>query len=139
MQPAQISATGLDIEWQRIQVIAQNIANINTTRTPQGGPYQPMSLVSGPRASFNTILENQISSRLGVEVAGVLPQNASPKLVFEPNHPHANGDGFVAYPAIDHVLEMSSLVKALRVYEANVVALNASRGMNAKALEIGSR
>lgn len=140
MDPMQISRTGLDVEWRRMEVIAANLANLNTTRTALGEPYQPLRLVSGPRMSFNAHLSAAESQALGgVEVYGVEPTADAPRRVYEPNHPHADADGYVTYPGLDHAGEMTLLVQTARAYEANLVALNAGRQMYAKALEIGRR
>lgn len=138
MDPMSISRTGLDIEWRRLEVIAANLANLNTTRTALGDPFQPMRLVSGPRMDFNAHLE-QAAGLAGVQVYGLEPTGGAPRRVHEPAHPHADAEGFVTYPDIDHAGEMTLLVQTARAYEANLVALNAGRQMYAKALEIGRR
>lgn len=140
MDPTQISRTGLDIEWRRMEVIASNLANMSTTRTALGDPYRPMRLVSGPRMDFTVHLNAAQQPELrGVEVYGVEPMAVDPRRVHEPDHPHADADGFVTYPGLDHASEMALLVQTARSYEANLVALNAGRQMYAKALEIGRR
>lgn len=138
MDPMQISRSGLDIEWRRMEVIAANLANLNTTRTAMGEPYQPLRLVSGPRLNFEGHLQ-QAEALGGVQVYGVEPTTDAPRRVHEPNHPHADAEGYVTYPGIDHAGEMTLLVQTARAYEANLVALNAGRQMYAKALEIGRR
>jgi flagellar basal-body rod protein FlgC len=141
MNAVEISATGLDVEWRRMEVIAQNIANANTTRTALGEPYQPLRLVSGPRLEFSERLTSarEAMSAGGVVVYGVEPIAAEPRRVYEPAHPHADGEGYVTYPGFDHASEMVLLMQSSRVYEANVVALNLARQMYAKAMEIGRR
>lgn len=138
MDPMQISRSGLDVEWRRMEVIAANLANLNTTRTALGDPYQPLRLVSGPRMDFATHMQ-QAEGLGGVQVYGVEPTTDAPRRVHEPTHPHADADGYVTYPGLDHAGEMTLLVKTARAYEANLVALNAGRQMYAKALEIGRR
>lgn len=141
MQAYEISRTGMDVEWRRLEVIAQNLANAGTTRTASGGPYQPLRLVSGPQfASLYRHTSGGIAPAAlsGVRVYGIEPMNVSPRLVYEPSHPQADANGFVAYPGIDHAGEMTLLVKTARVYEANLVAMNAARSMYLKALELGS-
>lgn len=140
MDPIQISKTGLDVEWRRMEVIASNLANMNTTRTALGEPYRPMRLVSGPRMNFSVQLDAARQAEVGgVEVYGVEAMAVEPRRVHEPDHPHADADGFVTYPGLDHASEMALLVQTARTYEANLVALNAGRQMYAKALEIGRR
>lgn len=145
MNAAEISRTGLDVEWRRLEVIAANIANIGTTRTAEGGPYQAMRLVTGPRTDFATLLGGPRGDDLqGVDLRGVMaygmePVSAAPRRVHEPQHPHADADGFVTYPGFDQASEMALLVKTARSYEANLVALSAARQMYARALDIGKR
>ncbi len=135
MQAMEISRTGLDVEWRRLEVIAENLANLNTTRTALGGPYQAMRLVSGPKANFAHFVD---PGRLGgVTVYGVEAMNLAPRTVHEPSHPHADANGFVSYPAIDHAAEMTLMVKTARAYEANLVAISAARQMYLKAMELG--
>jgi flagellar basal-body rod protein FlgC len=138
MDPMQISRTGLDVEWRRMEVIAANLANLNTTRTAMGDAYQPLRLVSGPRMSFNAEL-TRAEALNGVQVYGVEPTTDAPRRVYEPTHPHADTEGYVTYPGLDHAGEMTLLLQTARAYEANLVALNAGRQMYAKALEIGRR
>lgn len=138
MDPMKISRTGMDVEWRRMEVIAANLANLNTTRTALGDPYQPLRLVSGPRMDFNAHM-NEAAGLSGVQVYGVEPTGDAPRRVHEPNHPHADAEGYVTYPGVDHAGEMTLLVQTARAYEANLVALNAGRQMYAKALEIGRR
>lgn len=138
MDPMRISRTGLDVEWRRMEVIATNLANLNTTRTAAGDPYQPLRLTSGPPMSFETRLQE--GSRLqGVEVYGLEPTRTPPRRVHEPSHPHADAEGYVTYPSLDHAGEMALMMQTARAYEANLVALNSGRQMYAKALEIGRR
>ena len=139
MQAMEISRTGLDVEWRRLEVIAENIANANTTRTADGGPYRAMRLVSGPRVGFGQLVGEPGGSRklAGVTVYGLEPIDQTPRKVHDPSHPHADEHGDVLYPAFDHAAEMTLMVKTARVYEANLVAMNAAREMYVKALEMG--
>ncbi len=150
MRAAEISLTGLDVEWRRLEVITENLANVNTTRVGQGGPYRAQHLVSGPRAGFDAHLHHAPGaaadatgtdpSRLdGVMVYGIEADDAPPRMVHEPANPDANAQGYVAYPNIDHAEQMTLMVKTTRAYEANIVAMNAAHQMYAKALELGRR
>jgi flagellar basal-body rod protein FlgC len=146
MQAGEISRSALDVEWQRLEVIAQNIANANTVRTATGGVYRPLRLMSGPAANFGQYLDGQTvagqgdpRAPTGVMVYGVEPTDAPPRRVYEPANPQADSQGFVTYPGFDQASEMTLMVKTARVYEANVVALNAGREMYAKALELGKQ
>lgn len=136
--PMQISRTGLDVEWRRMEVIAANLANMNTTRTASGRPYQPVRLVSGPQRVFGDELA-AVETVRGVQVYGLEPVGAPPRRVYEPAHPHADADGYVLYPAVDHTDEMILLTQTARAYEANLAALNAGRQIYARALELGRR
>jgi flagellar basal-body rod protein FlgC len=139
MRAMEISRSGLDVEWQRLQVIAQNLANLNTTRTATGEPYRPMRLLSGPRAEFAQVLAGKAGepSLQGVQVMGLEAAGRGFRRVHEPNHPHADAEGFVSYPDIDHSGEMTLLIKASRSYEANLTAMNLAQQMYSRALELG--
>jgi flagellar basal-body rod protein FlgC len=142
MNAMEISRTALDVEWRRLEIIAQNIANASTTLDASGKPYRALRLLSGPRAAFSDIVNaqgNPDNALQGVAVYSVEPQNVPPRRVYEPAHPQADSEGFVTYPGFDHAAEMALMVKTSRAYEANVVALNAARQMYAKAMEIGRR
>ena len=141
MEAMAISRSGLDVEWQRLQIIATNIANINTTRTADGGTYAAQRLVSGPVADFGAELraaygEGEQPER-GVMVYQITDTSTGTRQVFNPEHPHADENGFVSYPAISQAEEMSLLVKTQRAYQANLVALSAAQRMFSSALQVG--
>lgn len=137
----QISGSGLTAERLRMDTIANNLANANTTRSPEGGPYKRQVPVFAP------ILEQQMhgtpapmqrgASGRGVQVLGVATDNSEPRLVYDPQHPDANADGYVEMPNIHVVQEMVDLITATRAYEANISALNSAKSMAQRALEIG--
>jgi flagellar basal-body rod protein FlgC len=142
MQAMEISRTALDIEWRRLELIAQNLANADVA----GGNYQAQKLISGPRSDFAAYLDKaspssgaDLHSFAGVAAYGVEASSEPPRLVHEPGNPKADANGFVAYPAIDHVGQMTSMMKTSRAYESNIVAMNIARQMYSKALEIGRR
>ena len=139
MQAIEISRSGLDVEWRRLEVIAQNLANANTTRTANGEPYRAQRLVTGPRSAFAKLLGSDVPAPAGVMAYGVEPDGTPARRVYEPSHPHADAQGYVTYPGIDQAGEMSLMVKTARIYEANMVALNAAGRMYDKALELGKR
>jgi flagellar basal-body rod protein FlgC len=140
MQAMEISRTGLDVEWRRLEVIAENIANANTTRTPSGGAYQSMRLISGPRVSFaDRLAKGDASGLAGVAVYGLEPTGGAPRRVYEPGHPDADSTGFVSYPAFDQAGEMTLMIKTSRAYEANIVVMNMARQMYMKAMDLGKR
>jgi flagellar basal-body rod protein FlgC len=138
MESMAISRSALDVEWQRLQVISNNLANANTTRTAEGGAFRPMRLLSGPRLSFSMLVQSTAHSPVnGVEVYGLEPVAGNVRRVYEPSHPHADADGFVSYPDIDRASEMTLMIQTSRAYEANLVALNLAHQMYSKALELG--
>lgn len=140
MDPMAISRTGMDVEWQRLQVIANNLANLNTTRTADGSAFIPSRLVSGPRQSFGSLMAGTSAAALsGVQSYGTEQQAGSVRRVYEPSHPHADADGFVTYPEIDRAGEMTMMIQASRAYEANLVALNLAHQMYSRALELGKQ
>jgi flagellar basal-body rod protein FlgC len=121
-----ISASGMAAERLRLDTISSNLANINTTRTPEGGPYRRLMAV----------MESEVDGR-GVRVARIVQDESPPLLVHNPGHPDADADGNVAMPNVNPVLEMVDMISATRAYDANVAAFNAAKAMAAKALEIG--
>lgn len=126
-----ISATGLYAQRKRLDVIAENIANATTTRTAQGGPYRKQEVV------FQAHLGQFEAASAGVEVADVVESPEPPKMVYDPSHPDAGPDGMVAMPNVNIVEEMVDMISATRAYEANIQAINSSRSMVVKALDLG--
>lgn len=140
MDAMAISRTGMDVEWQRLQVIAQNLANLNTTRTAAGGAYKPLRLVSGPNQGFASLLSSASPAALGgVKTYGIEEMAGQVRRVHDPKHPHADADGFVTYPEIDRAGEMTLMIQASRAYEANLVALNLAHQMYSRALDLGKQ
>lgn len=126
-----ISASGLIAQRIRLDTIANNIANANTTRTAEGGPYRRQEVV------FRVHREEDAPASRGVEVEAVVVSDDPPKMVYDPSHPDAGPDGRVALPNVNIVEEMVDMIAATRAYEANVTAVSAARSMASKALEIG--
>ena len=140
------SASGLTAERLRIDAIAGNIANVDTTRTPEGGPFKRQLVIFASKTDFAPrrfpFLPMKIKTKLeqpgnGVKVLEMFKDPAPPRLRYEPGHPDANNEGYVAYPNIDVVKEMVDMMSAARAYEANVTAINAAKTMFSKSLEIG--
>lgn len=133
-----VGASALTAQRLRMDVISSNIANINTTRSPDGGPYKRREVVLAAASSRTGVLPvgNRVAEPAGVRVAGVIARDGV-RLVNEPGHPDADENGNVAYPDIDLVQEMTDMMSAVRAYEASVTALNALKGMASKALELG--
>jgi flagellar basal-body rod protein FlgC len=132
----EVSATGLSAERLAMDVIANNIANVNTTRTPEGGPFKRQLIVFAQKqdqASSNVLDSldgnSAAAQRAGVQAVGVVPDTGPDKLVYDPKHPDADQNGYVHYPNIDVVKEMVDMMAASRAYEANVTAIQESRSM----------
>lgn len=138
-----ISASGLTAERLRMDIISNNIANINTTRTENGQPYRRKVPVFAERKGrdFYSLLKNSMGKRKnvgnGVKVVGIVEDSSPFKKVYDPNHPHADEKGYVSYPNVNIVAEMVDMISAARAYEANVTAINISKSMFMKALELG--
>ncbi len=139
-----ISASGLTAERLRMDVIANNIANANTTRTVEGGPYIRQRVIFEPRGEklgflvpFMFEKNKRISQFQGVKVTGIVRDPEPPRLIYDPGHPDADKDGYVAMPNVNIVKEMVDMISATRAYEANVTAINSAKTMAAKALDIG--
>lgn len=136
-----VSASGLDAQMKRMNSISSNIANAETTRTEEGGPYKRKDVVfsaNTDRESFGEILQNKMDENVqGVLVEGVQEDQGPPRLVYNPAHADANEEGYVAMPNVNTVEEMANMISAQRSYEANISSLNAAKAMAQKALEIG--
>lgn len=139
-----INRSALQAERLRMDVVANNLANMNSTRTEEGGPYRRQAVVfrsgDGGVPAFAELLARRTggpSSGGGVTVDGVIDDAKPPRRVYEPGNPDADAEGYVLYPDIDVATEMSDMMSANRSYQANVTALNAIKGMAQKALDIG--
>lgn len=140
-----ISASALTAQRLRMDVIASNIANANSTRDHQVNgewvPYRRKVVVMEPienTTSFKQMLDDQIASiDKGVKVSQIIEDEQPFKQVYDPTHPDADANGFVQMPNVDILKEMVDMISATRAYEANVTTLNASKAMFMKALEIG--
>jgi flagellar basal-body rod protein FlgC len=135
-----VSSSGMAAQRMRMNTISSNIANINTTQTPEGGPYRRKDVVleSMPETrNFGEILTGEREKIHRVQVSDVLVDRRAPLLKYDPDHPDANEEGYVAYPNINLMEEMANMIQATRAYEANVSALQATKNMAMSALEIG--
>lgn len=125
-----ISASGLSAERLRLDTISSNIANIRTTRTKDGGAY------TRKIAIFSENYDEKLGM-LGVKTIAIENDKSSFKKEYDPNHPDVDSQGYVEYPNVDILVEMSDLISASRAYESNVDTLNAQKNIVSKALEIG--
>ena len=136
-----VSASALTAERFRMDVISKNIANANVTRTANGGPYRRQMVVfqPGDERPFSEYLNEASKNRVsgGVKVAGIIEDTTPFKEVYDPSHPDADAKGYVKMPNVDIMAEMIDMITATRAYEANVTAINNTKTMAMKALEIG--
>lgn len=130
----EISASGLSAQRQRLDTISSNIANANTTRTAQGGPYKRLEAVFSAKMEE---MEYGESRPQGVEAPKIVEDASPARMVHQPGHPDADANGYVQMPNVNIMEEMVEMISATRAYEANVTALNSAKTMVAKALEIG--
>lgn len=127
----EISASGMDFQRTRMEAIASNLANVNTTRGVNGQLYQPLEAIARTgNTDFDSILT-------GVGDISVVERESAPRMVFNPAHPDADAQGYVLMPNVNPVDEMTNMMTATRAYEANIRVMNASRIMAMRALEIG--
>lgn len=131
----QISSSGLAAERVRAEVVTANMANAETTRTPEGGPYRRKQVVFETRQLPGTT-PSGIPDAKGVRIAGVLEDKTEPYQRYEPGHPDANAEGLVSYPAINPVQEMVDLMGAVRAYQLNAAAVNSSKQMIQQSIDI---
>jgi flagellar basal-body rod protein FlgC len=137
-----ISGSGMSAQRARMNAISSNIANINTTKTPEGGPYRRKDVVFEAVAdakSFGDVIgaTDPRADYARVQVSDIVSDKKAPLMKYEPSHPDANEEGYVAYPNINLMEEMTNMIQASRSYEANVQAVQASKDMALSALEIG--
>jgi len=136
-----ISSSALSTERTRMNLISSNLANANATRTPEGGPYKRKDAViaSAPVENrFSRALDNiaaQGSRKVAVEQ--IIEDRNPPRMQYDPSHPDANAQGYVAMPNVNVIEEMADMINATRTYEANVTAVQAAKSMAMKTLEIG--
>lgn len=142
-----ISASALTAEKTRIDIISKNMANVNTTRTNGGVPYRRQVPVfqEEKNSRFSSFLNKEIDKQNrgnelgGVRISKIVEDETPFKLKYEPGHPDADADGYVKMPNVDTVKEMVDMISAQRGYDANITAINSSKSMLMKALDIGRR
>jgi len=141
MAGLQVSFSALNAQRTRMNVIASNLANAQSTRTPAGGPYKRQEVIFGAqpqRSLFEGMLGDQLRDGVtAVHVLDIVSDSNGTRLEYEPDHPDANKQGYVAYPNVNVMREMVDLISATRAYEANVTAINSSKDMALRALQIG--
>ncbi len=140
LQALNISSSGLSAHRTKINVIAENLANAETTRTEDGKPYRRKMVVLKAKQidEFNNILKNKSEKYTGVEVSEVIESQENFRMVYNPGHPDADPvTGYVAMPNISHLTEIADMMVARRAYDANIAAIVNTKSMIMKALEIG--
>ena len=144
-----ISATGLTAQRLRMDVISENIANVNTTRTLEGGPYRRKTVLFSEiqETPFGALLRNTVDPEevtrrraplgMGVRVSNVVQDFGPGPMIYDPSHPDADPQGYVEMPNVNIVEEMVNMISASRSYEANITAINTSKALMQRTLEIG--
>ena len=135
-----VSASGMSAQRARTEVLVENLANSETTRTPDGGPYRRKDVVfaeDGGMGSFSSAMDSALGNNLsGVMVSETTVDDSPPEMRYMPSHPDANKDGYVAFPKINPAEDMVDLLGASRGYEANVAAISAVKDMISKSLDL---
>lgn len=140
-----INASGMKAQMLRMEVLGSNIANINATRTPEGGPYRrkdvvfEFTLVGESFVDALNAAAGNTNTQVGVQVSKVVDDPSPFKKKYDPTHPDAGPDGYVLFPNVDVVSEMVNVQEAARSYEANIAVILAVKNMIAKTFEIGRR
>lgn len=140
LQSLNISGSGLTAQKFRMDVISENIANQDTTRTETGEPYRRKMVVLSSSAGFKDMVVKSLKDAeipAGVEVADIVEDQSEFKMEYDPEHPDADENGYVRLPNVDSLKETVDMMDAYRAYQANITALNAIKQMAVKALEIG--
>ncbi len=145
MESTSISATALSAQRLRMDVIAENIANVNTTRTAEGGPYKRkvvlfQEMQNGDPFSVkldSAFVRQATQSGMGVRVSSIEEDSTPGALSYDPGHPDADEEGYVRMPNVNIVEEMVNMISASRSYEANITAINNTKTMTSRTLELG--
>jgi flagellar basal-body rod protein FlgC len=135
-----ISAAGMSAQRHRLNVIASNLANLQTTRTPEGGPYQRKDVVFQAKplvdSQNESFMESGQENPLSVEMVKVITDSRPPIMKYQPEHPDADPQGYVAYPNVNAIEEMVNMLSATRSYEANLTMIKTTKDMVNKTIEI---
>ena len=129
-----IASQGMNVEKLRVDVVANNIANQHTLNTTDGTSFQPSQVVATAKP-FTDYLNNMEGG--GLESVAIVPEQLPPNMVYQPGHPSANKDGYVSYPGISTIDEMTTLLRASRAYEANIKVINTAHSLYLQTLTIG--
>ncbi|MGB2688123.1 MAG: flagellar basal body rod protein FlgC [Desulfobacterales bacterium] len=137
LKSLETSASGLYAQRKRMDIIASNLANIETTRTEKGGPYRRKMVVMRTKEMDQDFDKMFNSSVKGVQIEDIVEDQAPFKKVYNPSHPDADSEGYLYKPNVDLIVETTNMLMARRAFEANIAAIKATRQMAIKALEIG--
>ena len=133
----QVSASGMQAERTRAEMLVENMANTETTRTPQGGPYKRKDVVFSSElqeSPFSAVFQNELAT--GVTVSDITEDNSAPEMRYMPNHPDANADGYVAFPKMNPAEDMADLLNTTRSYQANIAAMTAVKDMITHSIDL---
>ena len=133
----QVSASGMQAERTRAETLVENMANAETTRTPEGGPYRRKDVVFSSElqeSPFSAVFQNELAT--GVTVSEVTEDNSPPEMRYLPSHPDANADGYVAFPKMNPAEDMADLLNTTRSYQANIAAMTAVKDMITHSIDL---
>src|SRR5580658_8450616 len=133
----QVSASGMQAERTRAETLVENMANAETTRTPEGGPYKRKDVVFSSElqeSPFSAVFQNELAT--GVTVSDITEDTSPPEMRYQPSHPDANADGYVAFPKMNPAEDMVDLMNSSRSYEANVAAIGAVKDMIQRSIDL---
>ena len=139
----EVVGSALDSQRQRLNIIASNLANAESTRTPEGGPYIRRDVVLkavSPNQSFNSVFDSAFANGSGpsaVQVTNIIHDQRPNRVVYEPGHPDADEEGLLHMPNVNPIEEMVNLMSATRAYEANIAVMETGKTMTLRALEMG--
>lgn len=133
----QVSASGMQAERMRAETLVENMANAETTRTPEGGPYRRKDVVFSSElqeSPFSAVFQNELAT--GVTVSDITQDNSAPDMRYMPSHPDANADGYVAFPKMNPAEDMADLLNTTRSYQANIAAMTAVKDMITHSIDL---
>jgi flagellar basal-body rod protein FlgC len=133
----QVSASGMQAERMRAETLVENMANAETTRTPEGGPYRRKDVVFSSElqeSPFSAVFQNELAT--GVTVADITEDNSPPEMRYLPNHPDADAQGYVAFPKMNPAEDMADLLNTTRSYQANIAAMTAVKDMITHSIDL---
>ena len=134
-----IGASGMSAQRMRAELLVENLANAETTRTPEGGPYRRKDAVfesASVESPFSSVFDDQVHAAGGVEVSEIVTDMRDPERRYLPGHPDADTDGYVAYPRVNPAEDMVDLMGATRSYQANVAAIGAVKDMIQRSIDL---